>query len=214
MWRPYWLTVAMSRVLTVERTTRGAGGMLALVALAAALVGVGRGLRRPVGREAGQPGLMLAPAPLIAASAGFVAAGAVMWRRLPLEVGLRARALAAGAGGAGLLSGLGLYLAGLAALGSSYNVSSTFGARLYRDQRLVVSGPYAVVRHPMYAGLTIAAVGGLFLYRTWTTLAFVAALPVLVVRARREDEVLAQQFGAQWRAYRDRVPGWIPRGGG
>ena len=137
-----------------------------------------------------------------------------MWRRLPLEVGLRARALAAGAGGAGLLSGLGLYLAGLAALGSSYNVSSTFGARLYRDQRLVVSGPYAVVRHPMYAGLTIAAVGGLFLYRTWTTLAFVAALPVLVVRARREDEVLAQQFGAQWRAYRDRVPGWIPRGGG
>lgn len=98
----------------------------------------------------------------------------------------------------------------MAALGPAYDVSSTFGARLHEGQRLVTSGPYAVVRHPMSLGLAIAAVGGLLLYRSWTTLAYVAALPVLVVRARREDEVLADAFGLDWVAHRDRVPAWIP----
>ena len=63
----------------------------------------------------------------------------------------------------------------------------------------------------MYLGLAITAVSGLLLYRTWTTLADVAALPVLVVRARREDEVLAEAFGHDWATYRDRVSEWIPR---
>jgi protein-S-isoprenylcysteine O-methyltransferase Ste14 len=33
----------------------------------------------------------------------------------------------------------------------------------------------------------------------------------LIVRARREDEVLAQEFGQQWEEYKRQVPGWIPK---
>jgi protein-S-isoprenylcysteine O-methyltransferase Ste14 len=62
----------------------------------------------------------------------------------------------------------------------------------------------------MYVGLALAAIGALLLYRTWTTLAFVAMLPVLVARARREEESLAERFGARWDSYRRRVPAWIP----
>ncbi|MFZ5854425.1 MAG: methyltransferase family protein [Chloroflexota bacterium] len=148
---------------------------------------------------------------LIAATAGFVGLSATLWRPLPIALGVPARALAAGAEAASMLGGLGLYLAGMAALGPAYDVSSEFGARVHEGQRLVTSGPYAVVRHPMYLGLAITAVSGLLLYRTWTTLADVAALPVLVVRARREDEVLAEAFGHDWATYRDRVSEWIPR---
>ena len=194
----------------LRRALRCLGGMVAVVALGAALAGIGRGLRRPVAGQAGRPGVVLGPDALAAATAGFLFASAILWRSLPIALGPRARSLAAVVGGAALLSGLGLYLAGMAALGPAYNVSSTFGARLYRDQRLVTSGPYAIVRHPMYVGLMIAAAGALFLYRTWTTLAFVAALPVLVARARREDEVLADRFAAEWEAYRARVSAWIP----
>jgi len=64
----------------------------------------------------------------------------------------------------------------------------------------------------MYVGLMLASVGGLLLYRTWTALWLVVQLPVLVVRAAREEEALAAEFGAAWEAYRDRVPGWLPRG--
>lgn len=149
--------------------------------------------------------------PLAAATAGFLGASALLWSDLPIAPGPRARALAVGVGATALLAGLGLYLAGMAALGPAYDVSSTFGARLYEGQRLVTSGPYAVVRHPMYVGLAIAAVGALLLYRTWTTLVYAAALPVLAVRARREDVALADAFGSDWVAYRDRVPAWIPR---
>lgn len=147
---------------------------------------------------------------LTAATAGFLAASASLWRPLPIGLGVPARSLAAATGTASLLGGLGLYLTGMAALGPGYDVSSTFGARLHEGQRLVTSGPYAVVRHPMYLGLAIAAVGGLLLYRTWTSLLYVAALPVLVVRARREDEALANAFGPAWATYRAKVPGWLP----
>jgi protein-S-isoprenylcysteine O-methyltransferase Ste14 len=33
----------------------------------------------------------------------------------------------------------------------------------------------------------------------------------LVIRARREEQVLAAEFGEQWEAYVQQVPVWIPR---
>jgi len=33
----------------------------------------------------------------------------------------------------------------------------------------------------------------------------------LVLRARREEQALADEFGEQWEEYCRRVPGWIPR---
>lgn len=204
MTAPSWLD-------TAERTLRRLGGIVAFVALVAALARIARGLRQSGVDRGAAGGPAIGPARLVASTAGFLGASAILWRGLPVALAPRVRARAVGAGGTALLCGLGLYLAGMAALGPAYNVSSTFRARLYRGQRLVTSGPYAIVRHPMYVGLAIAALGALLLYQTWTTLAFVTALPVLVVRAKREDEVLADRFGAEWEAYRDRVPAWIPR---
>jgi protein-S-isoprenylcysteine O-methyltransferase Ste14 len=118
-----------------------------------------------------------------------------------------------------LAGGLGLYLAGMAlavagrlALGSSYRPSSTLGATLAPNHRLVTSGPFAIVRHPMYLGLALAALGALALYRTWSTMLFVLQVPVLVVRAHREEELLARTFGEAWEQYAARVPAWLPRG--
>jgi len=202
--------MARSSLDWVERALRSLGALAALAALVAALVGIASGRRGPRAESAGGPDVG-EPASLAAATAGFLGASAILWRPLPIAVGVRARALAAGTGAAAMLGGLGLYLAGMAALGPAYDVSSTLGARLHEGQRLVTSGPYAVVRHPMYLGLAIAAVGGLLLYRTWTSLVYVAALPVLVVRARREDETMADAFGPAWAAYRAGVPAWIPR---
>ena len=56
--------------------------------------------------------------------------------------------------------------------------------------RLITHGPFAHVRHPMYVGIEVAAVGGLLLYRTWTMVFLTIVFVGLAVRARREDEVL------------------------
>jgi protein-S-isoprenylcysteine O-methyltransferase Ste14 len=137
-----------------------------------------------------------------------------LWRPLPLRLS-PAGSLAASASGAALsLAGMGLIMWGRLSLGRMYNVSSAFGNRLYADQKLITSGPFAFVRHPMYVGALIAGIGGVLLYRTWAAVLVLAHEAVFWVRAGREDQALAEEFGETWRAYARRVPAGIPVLGG
>jgi protein-S-isoprenylcysteine O-methyltransferase Ste14 len=62
----------------------------------------------------------------------------------------------------------------------------------------------------MYIGLILAASGSLFLYLTWTTLAFAIFAPFVLLRARREEIALAAEFGEEWQEYCKRVPAFFP----
>jgi protein-S-isoprenylcysteine O-methyltransferase Ste14 len=107
--------------------------------------------------------------------------------------------------------GMALTLWGRLALGRMYFVSTGMGAQLFADHRLVTRGPYAIVRHPMYLGITLAAIGGLFLYQTWTMVFFLLLPLGLIRRARIEEKVLEAEFGSQWSDYCRRVPALVPR---
>src|SRR5262249_32391242 len=85
-------------------------------------------------------------------------------------------------------------------------------ACLNPDHELVQSGPYRVVRHPIYTSMLCVLVGTGFT---------VAPLPVLLlstmvfmagteIRVRIEDNLLASRFGKQFQEYRSRVPAYIP----
>jgi protein-S-isoprenylcysteine O-methyltransferase Ste14 len=100
---------------------------------------------------------------------------------------------------------------GRLALGKDYFVSMGFGAQLFAGHQLITRGPFSIVRHPMDTGLMLAAIGALLMYATWTTLFFVCFAPLLSVRARKEEWVLAAEFGAQWSEYCKQVPMFIPR---
>ncbi|HEU4628797.1 MAG TPA: isoprenylcysteine carboxylmethyltransferase family protein [Gemmatimonadaceae bacterium] len=80
-------------------------------------------------------------------------------------------------------------------------------------RRLVVQGPYRVVRNPMYvAGLAIllglAIVTGAPALLAYAGAFWLAA--ALFVRGY-EEPALRRRFGAAYDDYRRRVPGWIPR---
>ena len=53
---------------------------------------------------------------------------------------------------------------GRIALGKNYFVSTGFGVQLFADHQLVMKGPFAIVRHPMYVGLILASFGALLIY--------------------------------------------------
>lgn len=77
---------------------------------------------------------------------------------------------------------------------------------------LVTSGPYAIVRHPIYLGLIDFIIGSA-LYLNDVALLGVAFLFVLCFTAqiRIEERLFAAHFGAAWMAYSARTPALFPR---
>lgn len=110
-----------------------------------------------------------------------------------------------------LFGGIGVTIWGRLALGLEYFVSTSRSAHLFTDHRLVTTGPYAIVRHPMYLGILMVGIGGTLFYRTWT-MVFISLMYLgLRIRARREEEALAEVLGEQWQKYQQSVPAWLPR---
>jgi protein-S-isoprenylcysteine O-methyltransferase Ste14 len=199
------------RLEIVQRWIGWAGAAAASMCLITALAGIARGLRRPRGRATAQAGKVLRLPAYLLIGVGFFGACYLLWRPLPLTLSPLVRAVGLVLGAVLLFPGLALYLWARLALGEMYNVSSSVGAQLYADHRLVTHGPFAIVRHPMYVGVILASVGGLLIYRTWTLLFTTVSFLGLVLRARQEEQALAVEFGEQWEMYCRQVPGWIPR---
>lgn len=72
--------------------------------------------------------------------------------------------------------------------------------------RLVTSGLYARIRHPVYVFGTLASLSALLALQIWPIFALgVAAIPITLLRARREQQVLAAAFGEEYQRYKART---------
>jgi protein-S-isoprenylcysteine O-methyltransferase Ste14 len=94
------------------------------------------------------------------------------------------------------------------ALGRQWRID----AGLNPDHALITSGPYAVVRHPIYTSMLCILIG---------TGCLITPLPVLLlsilvfvagteIRVRIEDQLLASRFGQRFQDFRRTVPAYIP----
>jgi protein-S-isoprenylcysteine O-methyltransferase Ste14 len=103
----------------------------------------------------------------------------------------------------------------LLAAGMAYSIWALLYLRrsfsiLPEARRLVTHGPYALSRHPLYLGETVAALGLLATSAGVTAvLLAAAALGVQLVRMRWEESVLTKEF-PEYGAYARRVPRYIP----
>jgi protein-S-isoprenylcysteine O-methyltransferase Ste14 len=105
------------------------------------------------------------------------------------------------------VAGAGLHLVARSVLGPAW--SSEVGPR---SSGLVTDGPYAVVRHPLYAGILLLALGTIVAHPSVGTICGALGLSVgLALKIRREERALAAAFGPRWDAYRARVPALVPR---
>ena len=76
---------------------------------------------------------------------------------------------------------------------------------------LVRTGPYSLVRHPIYSGLLLAMFGtALALAELGGFLAVILAFAGWQAKARLEEYFLLAQFGETYRSYRQQVKAMIP----
>jgi protein-S-isoprenylcysteine O-methyltransferase Ste14 len=116
------------------------------------------------------------------------------------------------------IGGLVLFLAGLIltlwarrTLGAMWGISTSRKVKLLPDHQLIQTGPYALVRHPMYLGWWLSLIGLVLIYHTWLLVGLLAmSLLIFYLRARREEAVLAEKFGEEWQAYVARSKFLIP----
>jgi protein-S-isoprenylcysteine O-methyltransferase Ste14 len=77
---------------------------------------------------------------------------------------------------------------------------------------LVTTGPYRLVRHPIYLGLALLAMGQALAFGSWPALMIVLSgiVPTFAWRARAEEKLLSRTFGERYAIYRQRTKMIVP----
>jgi protein-S-isoprenylcysteine O-methyltransferase Ste14 len=117
-------------------------------------------------------------------------------------------------------SGLALCLSGFAlAISARRHLGRNWGMPMSRKEQpeLVTSGPYALIRHPIYTGLILAMLGSAIAINIFWVAVLVIVSAYFVYSARSEEAVMLQLFPEQYAAYKARtgmlVPCPLRRGG-
>jgi len=79
-------------------------------------------------------------------------------------------------------------------------------------RRLVVAGPYLIVRNPMYIGAGLALAGAALFYESWALLGYCAAFAFVthLFVVMYEEPTLRTTFGASYVHYCGQVHRWWP----
>ncbi len=130
-----------------------------------------------------------------------LAIGPLAWRFVPNS------AFIAYAGLALTLAGTGFAIWARAYLGQNWSSNVT----IKEGHRLMQSGPYAVVRHPIYSGFLLGLLGtALALGQVRGLAAWALAFLGWRLKSSLEEKFMEQRFGAEYSAYQSRVKALIP----
>jgi protein-S-isoprenylcysteine O-methyltransferase Ste14 len=78
---------------------------------------------------------------------------------------------------------------------------------IHTDHELVRHGPFALVRHPVYSGLALHFTGACLATGNLLLIAgtLLGTIPALLIRARAEERLLRERFGAEYDRYAKQV---------
>jgi protein-S-isoprenylcysteine O-methyltransferase Ste14 len=112
-------------------------------------------------------------------------------------------------------AGFAVGLAGLALMAwAQAELGKLWSAQLQvrQEHHLVDSGPYARVRHPMYTSMLLFGIGLALVTAHWVFVLFaVVTIPGLIYRAPREEQMMIEQLGDEYRAYMKRAGRFLPK---
>jgi protein-S-isoprenylcysteine O-methyltransferase Ste14 len=135
----------------------------------------------------------------------------MLWIPLPLSLSGQFSANLRILGFVLFIAGTFLVLWARRTLGRMWGISTSRKVFLLPDHQLIMSGPYKVIRHPMYLGWWLAVLGMVLIYRTWVLVAvLIFSIVVFARRARLEEKVLSEKFGGDWEDYARSTKSLIP----
>jgi len=113
--------------------------------------------------------------------------------------------LLASSGSVVAIAGAALVLRSRAALGAAWSLVPR--ADHGTGTGLVTNGPYSRVRHPIYLGLSLLAIGQALAFGSWPafTIVLLGILPTFAWRARTEEKLLSRTFGEGYADYKRRT---------
>lgn len=82
--------------------------------------------------------------------------------------------------------------------------------QIIKGQALVENGPYAYIRHPIYAAMLGIFIGAEMIVMSWLIMLAVPLAWFLVAQSRREEAILLAEFGEQYRRYMRRTGMFLP----
>jgi protein-S-isoprenylcysteine O-methyltransferase Ste14 len=89
----------------------------------------------------------------------------------------------------------------------------TISVGLREGHTLITTGIYQYIRHPMYAAHLVWAIGQILILHNWIAgySFIVTMLPFYFYRSRKEEEMLMEEFGDEYREYRDKTGALFPK---
>jgi protein-S-isoprenylcysteine O-methyltransferase Ste14 len=105
------------------------------------------------------------------------------------------------------IAGAALVLRSRAELGPAWSFVPKAGGTEF-----VTTGPYRLVRHPIYLGLALVTMGQALAFGSWPAVIIVLAgiVPTCAWRADAEEKLLSRTFGERYAVYRQRTKMIIP----
>jgi protein-S-isoprenylcysteine O-methyltransferase Ste14 len=102
--------------------------------------------------------------------------------------------------------GIGLAILARAYLGQNWHTPMSNGD----NPGLITTGPYALVRHPLYGGLLLAMLGSAIAQSSLWLLPLIVYGPYFVRAARREEKLLIERYPERYPAYMKRTKMLLP----
>lgn len=99
------------------------------------------------------------------------------------------------------------------AIWARYHLAEYWSARitLKEDHQLIRTGPYSRLRHPIYSGLILAAIGSAAVIDRWRCVVGVCLVVIgYCLKAGKEEKLLSQQFGDAFQEHRRHTGFLIP----
>src|ERR1700720_4932250 len=91
------------------------------------------------------------------------------------------------------------------------SLDATCGTAIKQDHELITTGPYALVRHPIYTGILTGFLGmAIAISQVRGFIVFVLIFLVFWLKFRMEEEWMRSQFGETYAAYARKTAALVP----
>jgi protein-S-isoprenylcysteine O-methyltransferase Ste14 len=94
-------------------------------------------------------------------------------------------------------------------LGKNFSIN----LKIFSEQQLVDTGPYRLVRHPMYTAFYLLHIAAFLITANWFIgVTWISGLTVIIfLRIKREERMMLEIFGNRYRSYMQRTGRFLPK---